>query len=528
MNNENSGSQVVRLNLIYDYPVKWSKFKVMRDLIQNFYDSVGYKNWQTHFFYEITGDILKCESYEISFSYDWLLHIGASTKRGKDSEYAGYFGEGFKIASLCALRDYGWKIEMFSRNWGLEVIMDETLVDGIYLKSLAYRVWKLNKPLKNTILKISPVTNSEMEVFHCALLSFYYPQNPLFGKEIWSSDSVAVYYRSEESKPYHYPLTFNYDGEGIIFAGFQAMGSFPHPLIFCIHSYHPSGRERDSFYRMDVIDSIHGVVSKLPPQAAFAVLEILRSRWYEYPQKKYDFDSWYKIINILTERIAESDRYVKKWKEKYPLLLVSIKKKKSDIASYNKRTQALSWLHDQPVKYRLVQNGFLRFGYSTLEKACELAGGFSYAGEPVGMELELIELLHNAALLLIKPLLGNIELPPCKVIREENSIWKGMTNMIKLTNPINTPSGIKIRYKLSYIGLKHYLFGKAGFASAFGTYLHELSHCFGGDKSANFSHALSTMLDVVLSNTFAIEAFRVAWEQKFESKTIPGKENARS
>lgn len=517
MYKDNSESQVVRLNLIYDYPVKWSKFKVLRDLIQNFYDSLGYEKWHKNFSYEITDNVLKCESCQVSFSYDWLLHIGASTKR-EGGKYAGYFGEGFKIASLCALRDYEWRIEMYSRDWGLEVITDETLVDSIFLKSLAYRVWKLNKPLKNTILKLSPFFSRDRQILESALLSFFYPENPLLGEKIWSSESAAVFYRSDIAKPRYYPSTYDYDGEGIIFAGYQAMGSFPHSLIFCLHTYRPEGRERETFYRMDIIGNIKKIAHKLPPGPAFELLGLLRSRWYDYPKKKYDFETWYEILNILTEKIANSREYIKKWREKYPALLVAIKKNRSDIPAYNKRKQALAWLRHQPQKYRLVQDGFLRLGYPTLEDVCEKAGGFSYESEPEGIEIPLIELLEKAASLLVKPLFGDIRLPPCKVIREKNPVWQGMVNFIPLNNPVDTPSGIKIRYKLSYISLKYYLFVHGGFGPAFSTYLHELSHCFGGDKSANFSSALSFILDEVLANTQVIEAFRVAWDKKFEPK----------
>jgi hypothetical protein len=31
----------VNLNLVWDYPVFWSQYKVLRDLVQNFYDAVG-------------------------------------------------------------------------------------------------------------------------------------------------------------------------------------------------------------------------------------------------------------------------------------------------------------------------------------------------------------------------------------------------------------------------------------------------------------------------------------------------------
>jgi hypothetical protein len=61
------------------------------------------------------------ELIPVNLIYDWLIPIGASTKREGGGSYAGYFGEGFKIASLCAIRDHGWNIEIRSRDWELMV-----------------------------------------------------------------------------------------------------------------------------------------------------------------------------------------------------------------------------------------------------------------------------------------------------------------------------------------------------------------------------------------------------------------------
>ncbi len=105
----------------------------MRDLLQNFYDAVGAGQWHNRFSHRLDGDMLVMKAADTGFSYDWLVRIGASTKRDSDGKYAGYFGEGFKIASLCALRDYGWKIEMASRDWELEVVTGEVEIDGRHL-----------------------------------------------------------------------------------------------------------------------------------------------------------------------------------------------------------------------------------------------------------------------------------------------------------------------------------------------------------------------------------------------------------
>jgi hypothetical protein len=42
-------TQKILLNLVYDYPVRWSQYKVLRDFVQNFYDSIGYREWNSRF-----------------------------------------------------------------------------------------------------------------------------------------------------------------------------------------------------------------------------------------------------------------------------------------------------------------------------------------------------------------------------------------------------------------------------------------------------------------------------------------------
>ena len=100
------------------YPVKWNRYKIFRDFIQNFYDSVPNANWKESFFYKYENGILQLSMPNIVFNYEWLLHIGASTKTEAHNS-AGYFGEGFKIASLCAVRDCHWTVKMSSGEWAL-------------------------------------------------------------------------------------------------------------------------------------------------------------------------------------------------------------------------------------------------------------------------------------------------------------------------------------------------------------------------------------------------------------------------
>ena len=145
---------IIPLNLIYDYPVNWSRFKTLRDFVQNFFDAVGWQNWSTRFSFEIANNTLTLRATDIGFSYDWLLHIGASTKR--EGNHAGYFGEGFKIASLCATRDHGWNVALSSQNWSLKVCSSPILVDDRTQSSLAYEIDTQGKSSHDTVMSLYP------------------------------------------------------------------------------------------------------------------------------------------------------------------------------------------------------------------------------------------------------------------------------------------------------------------------------------------------------------------------------------
>ena len=128
---------------------------------------------------------------------------------------------------------------------------------------MAYDVRRGETASPDTRLTLSPFNDSDL--LDVALLSFFYPQNPLLGERIWSGPSAAVYYRSPKPKPLGFPSTDRASGPGIIFAGFQALGSIPHPLVFCLHDHRGNDRERNNFFLMDVVSAVKRIAAQLPP-----------------------------------------------------------------------------------------------------------------------------------------------------------------------------------------------------------------------------------------------------------------------
>ena len=492
-------SETISINLVYDYPVRWSRFKVLRDFVQNFYDAVQWPQWDSQFSHTFDDGVLTLKASDVGFSYDWLLHIGASTKRETAGNYAGYFGEGFKIAALCALRDYGWQIEVRSRDWALAVITTDINVDGQSLKSLAYNIDRIPSTSTDTTLRISPFNDAEL--LKSVLLSFYYPSNPLFGDKLYEASDCAVYLRSKAQKPRGYPATTTGShGKGIVFASYQALGSFQYPLVFCLHDYRHNDRDRNSFFQMDVIRIIQRVASRLPPAASSAVLQSLKGRWYDRPRKKYDFESWHGIVATLVRNVSRSPEETLTFRETHPSLLVAHQAKRNDLQKYNRRRQALDWLKSSGQSFRLVQSAFAEVGYPTLESICEQHRGFSLTRQPNEQERRRIEMLETFVQTLIPEISSWVELPPCQIIKSERAAWMGMANCVPMKGEQQKFRGIPIRYRLPYVALKSSLLDSASFGSALSTYLHELAHMFGGDRSAAFSHALSELMEITLSN----------------------------
>ncbi len=204
-----SEEKIIPLNIVMTYPVHWGKYQVFRDFIQNFYDSVGYMNWKKRFQYHYEDGVLSMWVEDVTFNYEWLLHIGASTKTSSTSGYAGYFGEGFKIASLCGIRDFGWEIEMCSGGWKINVESRERRIDEYRVEMLVYRVSDIEK-IRKSILTLSNIDNCDFQLFTKVLDSFYYPENRMLGKKIWESQKGAVYFKSRFEIPKELPCVAEY------------------------------------------------------------------------------------------------------------------------------------------------------------------------------------------------------------------------------------------------------------------------------------------------------------------------------
>lgn len=222
---------VRKLKILMSYPVKWNLYNVFRDYIQNFYDAIGPDNFINRFKYSYIEEAEELKmSSDTTFDKEWLFYIGASTKRSDNANYAGKFGEGFKVASLVAYRDFNLSITMESGSWRLEVTEAEQRIDSSTVKCLAYDISD-RKYAGDSILILKGISLENYELFSKVIEDFYYEGNPLFGNKIYSNSDYALYLSNEN--------------QGFVYAAYQKRKKIELPLIVCCHRFESQGDDRD-------------------------------------------------------------------------------------------------------------------------------------------------------------------------------------------------------------------------------------------------------------------------------------------
>ena len=505
---------IIPLNIILSYPVHWGKYEVLRDFVQNFYDSVGFREWNQAFRYDYNEQgILTMWVENVQFSYEWLMHIGASTKTGSSSENAGYFGEGFKIASLCAMRDHGMNIKMSSGDWELIVTHIEHKIETQSMQMLAYDVSPAEYNSRS-ILQLWPITPAVYSLFKHVLLSFYYPENPLMGKKIWEGQGGAVYEKGTE--PYHpdLPYTSDFGRNNPVFCSYQLMGSSPFGLVVCLHNYKKEDRERKPLYTFNVVDVFKELAWIASSDAAIFILEKMRRNWNSVPHREIDIHSWSSTVSLLIDRISYSEEATLAFREKHPNLLCL--RRIRSVHDRNRRQQARAWLRGQDIPYILVQSAFERLGYPTLESVCEKHGGFVVNDQPLEKEEQGFALLEEVVQILYKgffPFEDN--LPTRRIIRNQSASYHGMATLFKNKKLSYNIQGLAYRYQVGEIYLKESIFRKDNYYDAIATYVHEYCHSFGGDSSDSFSRGLTYAMEILMKNSDLIERYKNRWEMLY-------------
>ena len=481
------------------YPVKWSMRKVLRDYIQNFFDAIGPESFKERFSGSYKHNILLMQS-DVPFDVDWLIYMGASSKRNTGKSYAGRFGEGFKVSSLVAYRDYNLEIVMESKDWRIIVTEETDEIAGVPTSFLAYRKYKREDDGASRLFLMN-TSEEDYNLFLEEKDHFFYKGNPHIGAMLGSNDEREVYYCPADSK-----------NNGMIFAGYQ-MRYLMHGYPFIVSNpyFIPEDDDRDREYlTMREADCCASVVAmKLSPGESLKLLILLEKFW-----KTGGISSLFSLNGVIRELIQNIERDIKCKKRFRTLYLDSLVADFDKGIKKDRRHIAAGWFRNWNIenKRRVVMHEFTNLGILDIAELCQKEDGFSVLRKPRENELRYIRILEETANICFGRLISYDSLPVCKIILNETAISQGLANCVRNDRVEYGLNHMRIKRNIRTICIKASLLKPDMFAEACSTYMHELLHQYGGERDRSFHIALEELAIETARSFEKLERIENEWQ----------------
>lgn len=199
---------------------------------------------------------------------------------------------------------------------------------------------------------------------------------------------------------------------------------------------------------------------------------------------------------------------------------------RSDVSACNRRRQALAWLRRTYPRPRLVQDGFASLGYPDLETACEQDRGFARMRAPNRAERRYLAVVEELVPERFPRVVPEDGLPAVRIIENAEAAWKGLSGNVA-ADDARLAGGDRVRYRQSFVALDRTLLVPGRFADALATYLHELAHVHGTDRSAAFSAALTDLIASAVREAGELVIARQRWLEAAGRAPPTGRTRAR-
>lgn len=546
---------LVPLGIAMDYRVNWNVHRIIRDFVQNFYDSIGYERFADEFQYEWeiipyqkpSGSVLqehdlgsdwkgiekgrmlhiRMRTLGHSFSYEWLTYIGGSTKTGKDG-YAGKYGEGFKIALLCLAR-LGGDAVMSSGEWELHPCEYVEKIDHQKVRMFGYRMKEREDDGFTTLeLYGIPASDENIRIVKEVLLEFFYPQNVLLADRIEVTDSYALYARSEMKVP----CTEYVDIPGVFYYKYIARGRLPFPAVIHLkeknHDF-DSDRSRNILTEATVVDAVYKMTEKLSPEASFWMLTKMKKQWQDFPAVEKgcytDLNTWYYVICQLVRNISSEQKWIDRFAQEQPLGLYAYMEH-ADGDSEKKRLlqEARRWFDEENKgrnRRRLVNPIFRLLGVPSV--LCEYTEkkGQLYR-ELNEKEQKRAELLKECAEIIFSALDDNMHFPKILIHAERRRIKNqaymqyGILPYAK-TRTVRVFAGKKaaryIRYQVKEVVMEaEDLSTEAEFSKVLLKYIAACVHMYGTERSERSNGVLTYIGAILYDSRDKIKEYEEKWK----------------
>ena len=500
-----------KLNLVMSYPIKWNLYKVFRDYVQNFFDSVGSDSFHKSFHYQYDEENLSLRMFsDRTFDKEWLYYIGVSTKRESSGTYAGRFGEGFKIASLVAYRDHNLTIRMESADWAIVVSECMDVIDRCSVRCLAYEE-EYREYHEDSVLTLGNITREGYKIFTAVLYDFFYPENPRFGSVIYSKNGMGVYELNSSTKSYR---------QGYLYVGYILRDRIELPLVIYNHGYIPKDddRDRDHLRSDDVYKCVQEVIVNADFDAKFKILELMKPYW-NGGNKKESRDFYENIIVYLVYELSRQKQYAERFMNIYGSEIIA------NFGQYlcpGRKRVAKAWFRNSQYykEKRIVLNCFERFGLLDIEGLCEAEGGFEVLSYPTELEKQYIGILHDSAVKFFSDIIQYDIIPSCRVITNYAAPADGLAHLTLFKGSKTNEFGLTVRYEVNNVYIKKSILKHGCYGDALSVYLHELLHQYGGDSSMQFHKSIIMMNRRLIEVADCINPFAEAWNKINDGENV--------
>ena len=160
--------------------VDWSEDYIARDIMQNFFDAN--RKCLSEVKVLVEGNKVTI-SAPTPFELVRLFYLGSE----KGSDDVGQYGEGFKAAAVCLLRDHGVEPVAVSGDQVVYLRVGAEKVSGTELQPVVYDFFKSSEVCHGTRLILRGCPKNLIKALESGLNHFFYEQNPLLGRQLWSS-----------------------------------------------------------------------------------------------------------------------------------------------------------------------------------------------------------------------------------------------------------------------------------------------------------------------------------------------------
>lgn len=168
--------------------VDWDEVYIARDLMQNFFDA-NREAIEKILVRKNGPDVLI--TAPAPFNLDRLFYLGSE----KGANDVGQYGEGFKVAATCLLRDHAvTPIAMSGRDVVVLRVAGRTVADT-KLSPVEYDFYRHDRDVPGTVLILPGCSGPLVKALEEGLTHFFHHTNPLLGAKRWSSagDEFSIY-----------------------------------------------------------------------------------------------------------------------------------------------------------------------------------------------------------------------------------------------------------------------------------------------------------------------------------------------